>query len=219
MLDQLKITPEKRKVDVLSDCKIYDIDGKCVPQEICKQASSFFAEVLESVQNKLNELRKSGEDGGIEQLSLGQIFRTQFEMHSLYGELSEAHKRLIHWLIANLEYNIRADLNQVSASIPVELKDEYEYAVPGGLGQIPHALAYGIGPDDFKFDIRCECPVDTIVYKGSGIGVQAGARNFESDIVVLAVPITSLQVSENLTKVREYHFSAASSSEKSFGDE
>ena len=78
-------------------------------------------------------------------VSLFQLVDKTFQSHELFEQFHDSHLRIIQWFLAlyELEY-----FDHVST-------DSKSVSVTGGLGQIPHGLAYGFDNSHVALEIAC----------------------------------------------------------------
>ena len=190
ILKQIDVEPVEIEMGKIDNLVIYDVNGQLVPRGILNEAYDFFMNILESVEA---EIDLKNHKKGPKKIAIGTIFQKTLETHKLYPALHESHKRLFHWFVADYECRMMCNFNEVS--VEAGLKDyQYKcYRVPGGLGQIPHGLAFGPGYDP-TLDIICESPIDQVIYRGSGIEVRSGNQSFTGGCIVLAIPLTAFKV-------------------------
>lgn len=130
--------------------------------------------------------------------SVGQVFQEQLESHVLFPELSDSHIRLVNWFISHLEFKARTSFDRLSIQSPLAFLNEKQLIIPGGVGQLPHAIAYGIHKDDYGLEIACDVKIDNVMLQQTGIEVSGPRGTFSGDAVVffvnevLALPIQIL---------------------------
>ena len=190
MMKQMDIVPEPHDVGCVENLVLYDSSGSLVPRKIIREAYNFFNEILEKVNEELELLRRAAVSP---KLSIGSIFRKQLEEHKSFNDLHESHKRLFHWFVADYEAQTMCVFNETSIETRLKRYSAKNYRIPGGLGQLPHALAFGPGYDP-TLDIICESPIDQVIYHGTGIEVKSDGRSYHGGCIVLAIPLSSFKV-------------------------
>ena len=190
MMKQLDINPVENSIGSIDDLILYNSNGALIPRVIIREAFEFFQDVLKLVESELDLISKSDKNP---KLSVGAVFRKNLETHHLYQDLHESHKRLFHWFLADYEAQNLTSFNQTSIETKLKKYQSKSFRIPGGLGQLPHALAFGPGYDP-TLEIFCETPIDHVIYQGTGIEVKSAGQSFQGGVCILAIPVNSFRV-------------------------
>jgi lysine-specific histone demethylase 1 len=182
MVDQIGLEKEEYNPYDVSKLRLYDIDGSIVTLENRNAAQAFVNEIREKVEREMVYLRKMNKP--YQSLpSVGQLFVNAIENHPLYKEFAPLHMRLIHWFLANIEAEYGVNIDDLSVYSP-RMNRTREYKIPGGLGQLPHALAYGLTKDSQALEIFCDHRVEKLCLTGDGIDVVVNGHAWSADAIV-----------------------------------
>lgn len=165
----------KMKVTDFDDLETYDFDGKEISEEEAEAFEEVFKEIMEGV-----EKLENSQD---EDISVGAVIEKVLKKH----KLTQRQRRILHAQLAGMETEAAEDLEKLSL-----LADEDEgfdggdVLFPGGYDQLINGLARGL-------TILLKHPVKAIDYSGKKVKVATAQKTFESDFVVVTVPLGVLK--------------------------
>ncbi len=162
------------------------MDGSLVSREAFYMAKKFVSEVMESLRVNLPSAYPE------KRSELGEFFEQKMKMHDLYDQLHDSHLRIIHWHLACLEFEYQSTILEIVEKPP----KKRQLIVPGGLGQLPHGLAYGYDDKYYQLDINCGKMIEGICFNSNNeIELSCGESKFTASYAVglVVLPSRSLQ--------------------------
>ncbi|KAJ3262102.1 hypothetical protein HK103_003945 [Boothiomyces macroporosus] len=169
---------------------LFDDNGQIIDKSITFAANEFFQEIFNDCKNTILTARPTKQF--INQ-SLGKLLNQQLENHPLYPRLNELHLKLIKFSISQLELKYNCMLEKISIKSPGLFDQSDCYSIKGGIGQLCHALLYGLDENYETPQIICDTKVEKISLLKDSIEINANRDTFEADVVVMTVPISLLK--------------------------
>jgi hypothetical protein len=153
---------------------IYDIDGSIFSSDMVQEAKAFADEVWQKTLQQYESLRS---------MSLFQLVDKIFQSHELFEQFHDSHLRIIQWFLALYEFEYFDQAPDVSTSSET-------VSVTGGLGQIPHGLAYGFDNSHVALEIACGRKVKNINIADNSITVMDDKDELKVKAVVMLSHVT-----------------------------
>lgn len=181
MISQLGLEAIHSDTYNLEDCQIYDYGGTLITKRNRSNAKEFVNDLLASIE-------KYRFAGSLDQLSIGEILQRELMSHPLYAQLNATHLNLIRFYLSNIEVFTQSSLEKMSHYSPSPLVcPENMYTLPGGLGQLPHAMAYGFEGCEIPIDIKCDAKVESVKLQNNCIEVTADGTLYAGEAAVLFI--------------------------------
>ncbi|KAJ3340696.1 hypothetical protein HDU91_000811, partial [Kappamyces sp. JEL0680] len=145
LLTQLGLTGKWYDFNNFQNFQLFDFDGSLVSNETFEAAKEFISQIMNSVKASLSgQTEKTS--------SIGELFEQKMKSHELFDQLHESHLRMVHWHLACMEFEYQSSLG----GIVEQPNRSRQLVISGGLGQVPHGLAYGTDPErHYSLNIEC----------------------------------------------------------------